>query len=61
MLPPPENNHNCLESPKIQAPVDHYNRQVYPQSHVVNASINHSSHHQAEQSLQRESNKQPPK
>ncbi len=40
--------------------MDHYNCHMHPQSNFVNASINHSSHHQAEQSLQRESNKQPP-
>ncbi len=34
---------------------------MYPQSHFINAFINYSPLHQAEQSLQRQSNKQPPK
>ncbi len=60
-LPPLENNCNYFGSPRINSPVDHYNHHVNPQSHFVIASINHSAHHQAEQSLQRESNKQLPK
>ncbi len=60
-LPPLENNHNDFGSPVLHAPVDHYNHHTNPQSHFVNASINHSSCHQAEQSLQQKSNKQPPK
>ncbi len=61
MLPPLENNHNYFGSPKIHAPVDHYNHHANPQFCFVNASINHSSYHQAEQSFQIKSNKQPPK
>ncbi len=61
MLPPLENNHNYFGSQKSYTPVDHYNHHVNPQSHFVNESINHSSQHQAEQSLQQRSNKQPPK
>ncbi len=53
-LPQLENNHNNFGSPKIHAPLDHYSRHVYPQTHFVNKSINHSSDHQAEQSLQSE-------
>ncbi len=60
-MPPLENNHNYYGSPKLHAPVDHYNHHTNPQSHFVNASINHSSRHQAEQTLQQKSNKQPPK
>ncbi len=41
--------------------MDYYIHQPHPQSHFVNASINHSSHHRAEQSLQKKSNTQPPK
>ncbi len=60
MLPPPEHYHNYFGSPKIHSLVDQYNHYIYPQSHFVNESINHSSCHQDEQSLQRESNIQPP-
>ncbi len=38
--------------------MDNYNCHICPQTHFVNESINHSSQHQIEQSLQRESNKQ---
>ncbi len=61
MLPPLENNHNYFGSPKLHALVTHYNHHINSQSHFVNAFINHSSYHQAVQSYQRESNKQPPK
>ncbi len=63
MLPPPENNYNYFGSQKSYTPVDHHNHHDNPQSHFVNAnaSINHSSQHQAEHLLQQRSNKQPPK
>ncbi len=45
MLHPLQNDCNRFESSKIDAPMDHYNCHMYPPSHFINLSINHSSHH----------------
>ena len=60
-MPPLGNEHNHFQSQEDNAPVDHYNHHTHRQSHFGNASMNHSSHQCTEQSLQKKSNKQPPK